>query len=528
MRQNVPHSIRRVWSNWYLPRSRTVCDGAQLRAHTLSSGAHVNRQMKSTTFFQSIYGNIVLLFLLVSHTWGVQLMATEVDNERRCFTERQITSDACNHLLTNCGVWSAGGDWIYFDVRSAQDGSIFDGKRIERVHVGAKKVELVYESRQGACCGVVTACPVDDRVVFIHGPENPTADWSYSAYHRRGVLVDVGGKRIAENLDARDLVGPYTPGALRGGSHVHVFSGDGQWISFTYEDHVLSANQKDGAGRNQRNVGIAVPSLGPVSTPDAHPRNHSGIAFSVLVTTTADAPRRGSDEINRAYSDAWIGQNGYVRPDGSRQERALAFIGDVVSETGQTVPELFIVDLPDDPTRAGDHPLCGTDSTRPAAPRGVVQTRLTHTAGRKYPGLGAVRHWPRSSPDGRQIAFLMRDESGNEQLWTISPSGEDLQQLTHDSSPIESAFTWRPDGQAIACVAGGRVCEVDVTTGAIEPATPIRADVGAPRPEAVVYSPDGLMIAYARSVESGNGSFSQVFVANSGLAAKDSQSQNGQ
>lgn len=38
------------------------------------------------------------------------------------------------------------------------------------------------------------------------------------------------------NLDAMDITAPYTPGALRGGSHVHVFSPNGELVSFTYND----------------------------------------------------------------------------------------------------------------------------------------------------------------------------------------------------------------------------------------------------------------------------------------------------
>ncbi len=80
-------------------------------------------------------------------------------------------------------------------------------------------------------------------MVFILGPENPTPDWQYSACHRRGVMVEIDRPQVAISLDACDIVPPFTPGALRGGSHVHVFDGSGEWVSFTYEDHVLAALQ---------------------------------------------------------------------------------------------------------------------------------------------------------------------------------------------------------------------------------------------------------------------------------------------
>lgn len=58
-----------------------------------------------------------------------------------------------------------------------------------------------------------------------------------------------------------DITAPYTPGALRGGSHVHVYSPNGQFVSFTYNDHVL--HERDPA-LDLRNVGVAAP-YGPVT-----------------------------------------------------------------------------------------------------------------------------------------------------------------------------------------------------------------------------------------------------------------------
>jgi hypothetical protein len=271
---------------------------------------------------------------------------------------------------------------------------------------------------------------------------------------------------VIERLDARDLVPPFTTGALRGGSHVHVVSPDGRLVSFTYEDAVLDAAPETGPGRavprekNLRGVGVSVCGK-PVPVPRTHARNHDGTAFSVLVTRLTDEPTPGSDEISKAFEEAWIGTNGYVRADGSRQRRAIAFQGNVVTATGATISEVFILDLPGDLAAlcvAGDRPIAGTAVTRPAPPHGVTQRRLTFTADRRHPGLQGPRHWLRSSPDGARIALLMRDDAGIVQLFTVSPAGGVPRQVTHDAVGIASAFSWSPDSERLACVIDGSVC----------------------------------------------------------------------
>ena len=175
---------------------------------------------------------------------------------------------------------------------------MFDGTRIEMVNVRTKEVRVLYESQNGANCGVVTWHPTEPKVVFILGPEHPTPDWSYGPSRRQGVVVDVRRPGVAVNLDARDLTPPFTPGALRGGSHVHVLSPDGRLVSFTYEDHVLAELRDPDADLNQRNVGVSLVGR-PVTVPKTHPRNHDGDAFSVLVTRTTANPRPGSDDITQ-------------------------------------------------------------------------------------------------------------------------------------------------------------------------------------------------------------------------------------
>ncbi len=413
--------------------------------------------------------------------------------------ERQLTTASHGHVLTNVNVWSPDSRRIVYDVRPDPAGDVFDGTRIETVDVDTGAVSILYEATRGAKCGVATYSPTADRVAFILGPEDPTPDWTYGPARRRGVIVEEVRPGVARPLDARDLVPPFTPGALRGGSHVHVFSGDGEWISFTYEDHVLDIGC--GGERNRRTIAVAIPR--PVVVPATHPRNHDGDYFAVVVAATVDAPRPGSDEIGRAFEDAWIGTRGYRRADGSRQAKALAFQGRVVATDGSTHDEVFVADLPDDLTVPGNGPLQGTALQYPRPPRGVVQRRLTFTA-----GLSGPRHWLRSVPDGSRIGFHMRDAAGIVQLWTVSPNGGEPRPMTRNPHDIGSAFTWSPDGTFVAHVVDGSVCTTDAATGATTRRTP-KGDPP-PRPEACVVSPDGRSIAYVRTVDGWN----QVFVCN--------------
>ncbi len=427
--------------------------------------------------------------------------------------ETQITRGPGGRILTHTGVWSPDSEWIVYDTRSDASGTVFDGTRIEMVNIRTGEVRSLYTSQHGACCGVTTFHPRESKVIFILGPENPTPDWSYNAWHRQGVIVDTRHAGTVIHLDARDLTPPFTAGALRGGSHVHVWDGSGEWVSFTYEDHVLAAAAGTESGRepNQRNVGVSVPGH-PVKVSGEHPRNHDGEYFSVLVTRTVAEPRPGSDEIRRACEEAWIGSKGYVRTDGSRQGRALAFQGEIELPQGGSAIEVYLVDLPDDLTKPGEKPLAGTETRRPYPPRGVVQRRLTHTADRPYPGIQGPRHWLRSSPDGSRIGCLMKDDSGIVQLWTVNPARGELAQLTRNPWPIGSAFTWSPTGRHLAHIMDGSVCITSVENGQTVRLTPRRDEATAPRPEACVFSPDGLKIAYVRRVPSPTENHNQIFV----------------
>lgn len=461
-------------------------------------------------------GLTALLLCLVTGCARLPTVMPNV-NQAGFGTERQITHGPGGRILTNTGVWSPDGAWIVYDTRSDAAGDVFDGRTIELVNVRSGEVRELYRAQNGAACGVVTFNPRTNEVAFILGPENPTPDWQYAAWHRQGVIVDVARPGVVRRLDARDLTPPFTPGALRGGTHVHIWDAAGAWVSFTYEDALLARFDAASSTNdiNQRNVGVSVPGR-PVRVAPDHPRNHDGEYFTVLVTRTSARPRPGSDEIQRACEEGWVGTNGYVRADGHRQKHALAFQGTVVTADGHTVPEVFLADLPDDLTHAGARPLAGTESRAPFPPRGVVQRRLTFTAARPFPGIQGPRHWLRSSPDGTRIAFLMKDDAGVVQLWTVSPNGGAPRQLTHNAWPVASAFTWSPDGRGIAHIMDNSVCVTDAATGETRRLTPRSDAATAPRPEACVFSPDGREIAFVRRLDTAGRPDNQIFVVTAG------------
>ena len=427
--------------------------------------------------------------------------------------ERQITKGPGGRILSNTEVWSPDGHWIVYDTRPDSEGAVFDGKTIEMVSVSTGEVKELYRAQDGARCGVALFNPRAWKVAFILGSEHPTADWQYCPWHRQGVVVDVNRPGVKANLDARDITPPFTPGALRGGSHVHVWDHEGEWVSFTYEDHVLAqfASPTPTHDINQRNVGVSAPGI-PVRVSHVHLRNHDGAYFTVLATRTTATPKPGSDEINRACEEGWVGTNGYVRPDGTRQKHALAFQGQVLSPAGHTLSEVFIADLPDDLTQAGDGPLCGTETHAPYPPKGTIQRRLTFTADHRFPGIQGPRHWLRTSPDGSRIAFLMKDDAGMVQLWTVSPNGGPARQVSKNPWPVASTFTWSPDGRQIAHVMDNSVCVTDGASGQTRRLTSRTDDASAPRPEACVFSPDGKQVAFMRRLPSPREPANQICV----------------
>ncbi|GAB3323682.1 DUF3748 domain-containing protein [Larkinella ripae] len=432
------------------------------------------------------------------------------------FTEKQLTFDAKGHTIHNAQAFSPTDEWLVYDTRNVDTGIGSTGS-IEMVNVKTGETRVLYQTENqtefGPGVGAVTFSPTQNRVLFIHGVRNANQEKPYGFARRTGVAIDTDqpGKPIF--LDARDVTPPFTPGALRGGTHAHGWSADGQWISFTYNDYLLDQLSKTNpAIQDLRVVGVMAPLKKVAVSDDGSRENNAGALFSVVVTRVTESPKPGSDEIDKAFDEGWLGTDGYRKPDGSWQKRALAFQGNVRNKAGKTVAEIFVADLPDDLTQATEgQPLEGTESSRPNPPKGVQQRRITFTEH----GAEGPRHWLRTTPDGSLIGFLAKDPSGTVQLFGVSPNGGPIRQLTKQPFSIQTTFNFSPDGKWVAYAADNSAFISEVATGEFRRLTPRSSDGEQPR-NGIVWSNQGDQIAYNRYVTTEKGRFLQLFVLRDG------------
>ncbi|MEY3763587.1 MAG: hypothetical protein RLZ42_247 [Armatimonadota bacterium] len=267
---------------------------------------------------------------------------------------RIITKNHDGRVLTNNNIWTPDSRCLMYDTRSDRLGDIFDSTRIMQVDVKTGEEQCVYFSKHGAGCGVVTTHPFDDRYVFIAGPENPTSDWMYGPTHRQGMIGQRSAPYTSHPMDARELAERPVVGALRGGTHVHMWHPKGDWLRSTYNDAFVSPNVRD----------IAVHIPGTVDVPSTHARNHSGTYHSFIVTDTVVTPT-SQDHITRAYEETWLGSS-----------RQIAFMADTVVN-GDALTELFLVDTAP-LTLASSHSFDHANRIKP--PAGITQRRLTRFA----------------------------------------------------------------------------------------------------------------------------------------------------
>jgi hypothetical protein len=427
--------------------------------------------------------------------------------------ERQITRDAAyDHLLDNNDNFSPDDGFLVFDTRTPA--GIHESALIAKVEIASGKITSLYRPEHASAFGpgVAAACFAHHRneVIFIHGPLQPTGpDNQYEKHCRIGGIVSGDGSGHFRFADARNTKPPFTVGALRGGTHRHEFSGDDQWIGFTYNDAVVRAHGL-AVGKNLDLRTIGVTKLGhAVHVAEAGQFSNEGAGFSALVVVVTPDPKPGTDEISHAAFDSWVGLAGYERADGRRQ-RARAFIGTTRNKQGQPLDELFLVDIPEDITIRGSlGPLEGSETTFPMPPAGASQRRLTHIEASPFPGCQGIA---RSSPDGARIAFRLRDDKGQWQIFLISPLGGQPQQATFVNGGVDTDARWHPAGENIACVAGNRILITDVRPRPHFGQSTVLSDRG-PAPFSLVWSNDGKTLAYNRTIKTNGKDVIQIFVA---------------
>lgn len=435
------------------------------------------------------------------------------------WSETQLTYSDQNHELDHNENFSPDDQWIVYDTRPDPAG-IAQNTKIEKVHVASGKQEILYQiakpTPDGPGVGAVNYHPFLPQVVFIHGLEKADEQLPYAAHRRTGVILDERDPESLHYMDSRDILPPFTPGALRGGTHRHQWSADGDWIGFTYNDALMVDLQaKTGQPHDLRTVGVSK-RIGPkVSVKaDSLGENIQGEWFSALVVPVVANPKPGTDEISRAYEDWWVGSRGFRKSDGTYQ-RARAFLGDLISAEGKEMIEVFVVEIPEDiqiPGTGG--PLEGTTETLPAPPQGVTVRRITHTADRTYPGVSPTpRHWVSSPADGSYISYLAKDEEGIVQVFLVSPLGGNPIQATHHQTDVQSMVRWHPDSGKFAYVTDNSLFVAEVLSEG-KVSDPIRiTEKTTEAPFAHCWSRNGDRIAFNRYVTNGKMRYIQVFIA---------------
>jgi len=456
----------------------------------------------------------ISVFLLILNSFSA---CTNADSEKQFmnYTDTQLTHDNSGHCLNSTQIFSPNGEWIVFDGRN-DDTQIGSTSDISVVNVNTGEIRNIYktinQTEWGPGVGAATFSPVEETVLFIHGIRNADQNNPYTFTRRTGVAVRLSKPQQPLFYDARDILPPFTTGALRGGTHAHTWSGDGKWISFTYNDYVLQKTaERNPDVEDLRTIGVMIAGKKVRVKPTDNLENNDGEMFAFLVVPVVSKPRPGSDEINKAFDECWIGTNGYIKTDGSRQTRAIAYQGNVVDENGNTKTEIFVADIPDNIlSTAAEEDLRGTETERPRVPKGITHRRISFTP----KGVSnAPRHWLRSSSDGSRIAFLAKDSNDLVQLFSVSPNNtkEAPQQLTHLEFSIQGPFNFSPDGSKLAYIADNSVFVTDLETGESNRLTPRVTDDRIPV-GAVNWSPDGSTLAYNRYVKSGEEKYLQIFL----------------
>jgi Tol biopolymer transport system component len=457
--------------------------------------------------------------------------------------EIQLTNGKHGHTLNATQIFSPDGKWLVFDTRN-DDTHISRTGSICKLNIATKEIVELYKTKNqsiyGPGVGAAAWNPVNNSIIFIHGLLNCNEEKPYSFTRRFGAIIsenheagenaEIGVRQQCYHAEGRNIQEPLSKGALRGGTHAHTWSADGKWISFTYNDYLMECLEKTSSNERKdlRTIGVMTiieniheagenAEIGVRQQCPAE--NFRGIYFAVVTAEVTENPKFGSDEIERAFDECWLGKNGYIKEDGSQQTRAIAFQGNVRSKNGTLVTEVFIADIPNNITKSlADKPLEGTLNDRPNVPAGLVQRRVTFTTERKHPGLQGPRFRLRSSADGSQIYFLMKDDNDIVQIYSVSSiknteniiTNQPLKQITNFKYSVQSQFNLSPDDKYISVVSNNQIYLVRTqdssTTSVGERYNEREAPING-----LHWSPDGKSLIYNRYILIENDYYIQIF-----------------
>jgi hypothetical protein len=402
--------------------------------------------------------------------------------------EIQLTNGKHGHTLNATQIFSPDGKWLVFDTRN-DDTHISRTGSICKLNIATKEIAELYKTKNqsihGPGVGAAAWNPVNDSIIFIHGLLNCDKEKPYSFTRRFGAIIsgnheagenaEIGVSQQCHHAEGRNIQKPLTKGSLRGGTHAHTWSADGKWISFTYNDYLMECLEKTSSSERKdlRTIGVMtmVENIHEDHEADENAENFRGTYFAVIAAEVTENPKFGSDEIERAFDECWLGKNVEIKDfeqsqKGSQQTRTIAFQGNVRSNDGALVTEVFIVDIPNDITQSlADKPLEGSLNRRPNVPAGFTQRRITFTTERKHPGLQGPRFRLRSSADGSLIYFLMKDDNGIVQIYSVSSiknteniiTNQPLKQITNFKYSVQSQFNLSPDNKYISVVSNNQI-----------------------------------------------------------------------
>ena len=456
---------------------------------------------------------IVLVFILSNCNTKPSNSEGDSSNMIKLVKEVQVTEAPAGHFLNQRQAFSPDDEYLAFDNRN-DDSKIGENGSIQLVHLATKRVETVYnlpnQSAYGPGAGAVSYHPSKKEIVFINGLNNASEGTPYGFTRRIAMQVNLENDNKFSPLEARDLVPPFTKGALRGGSHAYSYSSDGQMISFTYNDAVLAEESLSNPKvHDLRTVGAFLLGKRVSILGENNEENFDGNGFAFLLAEVTINPKPGSDEISKAYEECWVGDAGYTKPGGSIQKRAMAFLGDVISESREKVTEVFIADIPDDINSMIKTVSAGSKTSLPSIPAGVKQRRLTFTADNKYPGVQGPRQWLRSSPDGSAIYFYQKDDAGIVQIYSVSPSSGKIAAVTSNDFSADTDFSLSSDGNYLAYGSKDKLYITKVDDGSTRlTASSLENSLSLSN---INWSNQGHKIAYNRKVGMNGEAFYQIF-----------------